>query len=324
MWRNVARSQAGVISRTQALTLGVTADRIKAHVRAGRWAQLTRGVYATFSGPPTRRSLMWAAVLRAGPGAVLSHHSAAEIQGLIEPSTGPIHVAIPAARTVERMAGVILHRSRRLGTSRHPSRALPQTRLEETVLDLTECASTLDEAMGWLARAVGARLTTPERLAGALALRRRVRWRRPLLAALTDVDDGCHSLLEVRYLHRVERPHGLPRADRQSPTTEGPRRYRDVHYREYRTVVELDGRATHPDYLKARDRRRDNAQTEAGNQPLCYGWSDVEDWPCDSAVQVGKVLRIGGWAGSPHPCGRPDCSVPPPSSAPASRRRGTR
>jgi hypothetical protein len=310
VWQKLAQSQAGVISRTQAVALGVTPDRIKANVLARRWTRLFRGVYATFSGPPSRRSLMWAAVLRAGPGAVLSHQSAAEIQGLMEPSTGPIHVTIPAARTVERMPGVVVHRSRRLATARHPSRSLPQSRIEETVLDLTQLASTLDEAMSWLARAVGGRLTTAKRLVAALALRGRVRWRRQLLAALTDVDDGCHSLLELRYLNQVERPHGLPRADRQSPTTGGPRRYRDVHYRKYRTVVELDGRAAHPESSKARDRRRDNAEAEAGNQSLTYGWSNVEDWPCDSAVQVGKVLQIGGWTGQPHACGRPDCTVP--------------
>jgi hypothetical protein len=282
---------------------------IKANVRARRWTRLFRGVYATFSGAPSRPSLVWAAVLRAGTGAVLSHHTAAEVQGLIDPSTGPIHVTVPASRAVDRIPGVIVHRSRRLAVSRHPSRALPQTRLEETVLDLTQAASTLDEAMGWLARAVGSRLTTPDRIATAVALRGRVRWRRPLLAALTDVDDGCHSLLELRYLNRVERPHGLPKADRQSPTTGVRRRYRDVHYRRYRTVVELDGRVAHPEYLKGRDRRRNNAETEAGNQPLTYGWSDVEDWPCESAVQVGAVLHTGGWTGEPHPCGRPDCAV---------------
>jgi hypothetical protein len=163
--------------------------------------------------------------------------------------------------------------------------------------------------MSWLARAVGARLTTPDRLAAALARRGRVRWRRPLLAALSDVDDGCHSLLEWHYLNRVERPHGLPRADRQSPTMGVRRRYRDVHYREYRTVVELDGRVAHPEHRRSLDRQRGNAETEDGNQPLCYGWGDVEESPCDSAVQVGKVLQSGGWSGQPHPCGRPDCAV---------------
>jgi hypothetical protein len=136
-----------------------------------------------------------------------------------------------------------------------------------------------------------------------------VRWRRPLLAALTEVEDGCHSLLELHYVNRVERPHGLPRGERQAPTGGPRRRYRDVLYRRYRTVVELDGSVAHPAYLRSRDMRRDNAETEAGNQPLGYGWGDVEDVPCDTAVQIGKVLQGGGWSSEPHPCGRPDCAV---------------
>jgi hypothetical protein len=301
-----------VVSRAQALAAGLTLDMIRANVRARRWTRLFRGVYATFTGAPSRRSLLWAAVLRAGPGAVLSHHTAAEVQGMNDPMATQIHVTIPDARTVDPIPGVVVHRSRRLDAIRHPSRALPQTRVEETVLDLTQSARSLDEAMGWLARAVGARLTTPDRLTAALMNRRRVRWRRPLMAALMDVDDGCHSLLEVRYARLVERAHGLPTADRQAPTnagSSGNRRYRDVYYRRYRTVVELDGRIAHPVERSALDMIRDNAEAEAGNKQLKYGWAAVEHTPCDAAAQVGTVLHRGGWTGQPHPCLRSDCAV---------------
>jgi Transcriptional regulator, AbiEi antitoxin len=309
VWETVARAQAGVITRAQVLAAGLTHDMIRANVQAGRWTRLCHGVYATFTGAPSRRSLTWAALLRAGPGAVLSHQTAAELQGLVEQATDPIHVTIPESRTVVQISGVVVHRSRRLAAACHPTRMPPQTRIEETVLDLTQSARSLDEAMSWLARAVGARLTTPERLAAVLAARSRVRWRRPLVAALTDVDDGCHSLLELHYVNRVERPHGLPRGERQSPTADGPLRYRDVLYREFRTVVELNGSVAHPEYLRSRDMRRDNVEAAGGNLPLSYGWGDVEELPCDAAVQVGTVLKIGGWTGEPHPCRRPGCAV---------------
>ena len=54
-----------------------------------------RGVYADFTGAPTREAQLWAALLRAGPGAVLSHWTAAERHGLAGQAQcgGPPHRA---------------------------------------------------------------------------------------------------------------------------------------------------------------------------------------------------------------------------------------
>jgi very-short-patch-repair endonuclease len=54
---------------------------IDALLRSGRWRPLYRGIYAAYTGTPPRESQLWAGVLRAGPGAALSHHTAAEIDG---------------------------------------------------------------------------------------------------------------------------------------------------------------------------------------------------------------------------------------------------
>jgi hypothetical protein len=56
---------------------------IKRRLERGRWQQLHWGVYAVFTGPPPRQAWLWAAVLRAGPGTVLSHLTAAELHGLL-------------------------------------------------------------------------------------------------------------------------------------------------------------------------------------------------------------------------------------------------
>jgi hypothetical protein len=93
--RYLARNQSGVVSRTQALRAGLSRDMIKFRVSSGRWRQLYPGVYATFTGVPTRRASLWAAVLSAGPGAVLSHETAAELQGLSDKPADSIHVTIP-------------------------------------------------------------------------------------------------------------------------------------------------------------------------------------------------------------------------------------
>ena len=281
---------------------------IEAKVAGGRWRRLFPGVYASFNGPPPRRSMLWAAVLRAGAGAMLSHETAAELAGLTERPSARIHITVPQRRTPARIAGVILHRSVRAAASRHPTRTPPQTRVEETVVDLTQTARCLDDALGWLARAVGARVTTAARLLDAMSERSRLRWRPTLVAALDDVDAGCHSLLELRFRHDVEQAHGLPRGDRQVPTNRmGRKTIDDVHYDDYHTTAELDGRAAHPDHLRWRDMRRDNAEVVSGRRPLRYGLGDIGQYPCHAAAQLARVLQLGGWPGTPRPCSRADC-----------------
>jgi very-short-patch-repair endonuclease len=299
--------QSGVLTRHQALTGGLTPDAIRARLAAGHWRRLYNGVYASFTGPPSRIAALWAAVLRAGRGAVLSHATAAELTGLLDEPAPAIHVTIPAARRVGRISGVIVHVSDRVAG--HPGRYPPRTRVEETVLDLASTCDSLDEAVGWLAKACGRRLTTAGRLEQAVRRRPRVRWRRELLAALEDVGQGTHSLLELRYLRAVERAHGLPSGVRQVVRSRpGGRYYDDVRYPDQHVQVELDGRAAHRELAAFRDFRRDNAAAQAGLTVLRYGWSDITRRPCEVAAQVAAILRRHGWRGTVRPC-CPTCTV---------------
>ena len=52
--RELARDQAGVVTRRQALDAGMSVGAIAARVRFGRWRRVHLGVYATFTGPLTR------------------------------------------------------------------------------------------------------------------------------------------------------------------------------------------------------------------------------------------------------------------------------
>jgi Transcriptional regulator, AbiEi antitoxin len=87
-WRSQLQAQAGVVSRQQALEAGFDEDAIERRLRSGAWRRLRRGVYATFTGALSREAKLWAAVLSAGPGAVLSHETAAEIHGLTDKPSG--------------------------------------------------------------------------------------------------------------------------------------------------------------------------------------------------------------------------------------------
>src|SRR5438309_573038 len=97
---SIAHSQSGAVSRPQLLDSGLRAQAIFRRLERGRWQQLYRGVYAVFTGPPPRETWLWAALLRAGPGAVLSHLSAAELHGLIDYPGESIFVTVPSARRV--------------------------------------------------------------------------------------------------------------------------------------------------------------------------------------------------------------------------------
>ncbi len=301
--------QRGMIAQWQAASAGLSSRTIEGFVRYGRWQRIHWHVYAAFTGKPSREAMLWAAVLRLGPYAILSHESAAELDGLADRPSEPIHLTVPAEQHFKPIRGIVVHRSSLIGQNRHPGLLPPRTMIEETVLDLTQAATTFDDAFAWAARACQRGLTTATLLRMRMDGRKRLRWRGELSRALPDVAAGVHSVLEYRYLRNVERAHGLPRADRQARSAQrGGAIFRDVLYRQYRVSVELDGRAAHPADTRWRDIRRDNTAAADGVVTLRYGWADVTQHPCEVATQVATVLRLRGWTTAPRPCRR-SCPV---------------
>jgi hypothetical protein len=193
--RPLVSRQGGVITRRQALATGLPATTVESWVQRGRWTRLARGIYVTSGGPPSREALLWAALLRAGPGAVLSHQTAAELCGLPPGGAPAIHVTVPARRNPARggtMPGVVVHRSDRAGRgggrvrpARASGRRPPHTRIDDTVIDLTQTSASFGEAFSWLGRAVVRGLTTPRQLSRSTAGRARLHWRAEIGAALS-------------------------------------------------------------------------------------------------------------------------------------------
>jgi hypothetical protein len=313
--------QYGVMARWQAPGVGLAEATIDTLLRQRRWRTLYRGVYAAFTGDPPRRCLLWAGVLRAGPGAVLSHYSAAELDGLTDRPSRVIHVTIGHDRQVRfsgaRSSGLALpiavHRTDRIDAIRHPVRTPPRTRIEDTILDLTQQSMSFDDAFGWLCKGCGRRLVTPQRLRAAAAKRGRVRWRDEICQALPLIADGVHSNLERYYVRDVEQAHGLPTARRQPRVTRMRSGllsaiYLDNEYEPFGVVVELDGDASHLVEDRWRDIHRDNSNARSGKVTLRFSYADVKDRPCEVATDVYGTLRSRGWDSSPHRCG-PRCSL---------------
>lgn len=318
--RNLASRQYGVVTRSQALRSGLTVGMIHFRVTSGWWRQVYPGVYTTFNGGLSHGARLWAAVLSAGPGAVLSHETAAELHQLADERARLIHVMIPEARHVKAAEGIRLHRSTRIVEAVQTQSYPPRTTVEETVLDLTQTARSFDDVCGWVTRAIARDLTDEAQLQAAMFKRSRLRWRADLHEILEAAVTGDHSVLEFRYHRDVEKAHGLPAPDRQVPfaATNGRRGRRDRVYQEYGVIVELDGRLAHPPENRSKDKKRDNAAAAAGQQSLRYDWDQVIRHPCTTAAEVAAVLRRHGWQGRPKPC-QPSCPVQ--RNLPAQRAR---
>src|SRR5918996_4736448 len=75
----LAARQHGCVALAQVRELGLSSTGVRSRVAAGKLHRLHRGVYAVGHPALPPRGLWMAAVLACGPGAVLSHRSAAAL-----------------------------------------------------------------------------------------------------------------------------------------------------------------------------------------------------------------------------------------------------
>jgi hypothetical protein len=186
--------------------------------------------------------------------------------------------------------------------------APPKIRVEDAALDVAAAARDELAAVAAVSDVVQRRLTTYAAIQRALAARSRLPRGRWLAAALEDLSTGANSVLELEYLRRVERAHGLPVPERQVVAHAGSRRTeRDVEYRRYGVVVELVGRAFHDD-ARSWDLDLDRDLAAAAHddvRSVRLGWGQVLRDACGTAHRIGILLARGGWEGRPTPC--PEC-----------------
>ncbi len=258
-----------------------------------RWTRLTEGVYFLGNTRPGVSARRWAALLACGEGAVLSHNTAADIYGFARSRwfTTRIEVSIPDERQEVAVPGVRVRRSRLLPGKATVHDGWPITTAADTVLDLVAEMRSPHDVVALLTDACRSKAVTAEEILKAMGRRKRQRHRQLVKDVLADVVGGVESLLEHKYLVRVERPHGLPQGRRQvKARAHGLPICEDVEYDEFETVVELDGRLGHEGSGRHRDRRRDNSGTRQGKATLRYGHADLEE-PCEAALEVATVLR---------------------------------
>jgi predicted transcriptional regulator of viral defense system len=133
----LAARQHGVVSVTQLLEIGLTHRMIDRRVACGWLHRIHHGVYAVGHPNISREGRWMAATLACGPGAVLSHRSAAAHLGIRDSSAALVEVSAPR-RCGHSRRGLKVHSGDTLSsTDVHVVRAIPCTTVTRTIFDLS-------------------------------------------------------------------------------------------------------------------------------------------------------------------------------------------
>lgn len=132
--RRLAEQQHGVVGRRQLIAAGLGSGAVQSRVKSGHLIPLHQGVFAVGHRRLTRYGEWMAATLACGPGAVLSHATAAHLWG-VRGSRRPIEVLRTSGH--RQPHGVRLHQTRLLPPADVTKMAgIPVTRIERTAVDM--------------------------------------------------------------------------------------------------------------------------------------------------------------------------------------------
>jgi very-short-patch-repair endonuclease len=263
--QRLAADQHGIVTRAQLLNAGVGPGTVDRWIKTGGLIVLHRGVFALGYLPPSPHARTMAAVLACGPGAVLSHRSAAHLWGLLR-YTGPIEIT---ARTRRRRPGVIVHESKLDDHEVTRHWGVPITTAARTLTDL---AHTLDPTS--LTRAVNdARLAHLLSLDDLTPKLRRRQTPRPTRSAFEDAFRTFCSR------HRLPQPQiNVIVAGYEV----------DAYWPASKLIAELDGEEYHHDFEA--DRAKDADLVEAGLRVVRLTWDRLTRQPKREAARFTRLL----------------------------------
>ncbi|WP_220187533.1 endonuclease domain-containing protein [Pseudonocardia pini] len=278
------RRQAGVISRAQAVAVGVSPDAVDRNLAARRWVPLHPRVYRDDAHPPSDAARVWAAVLWAGEGAVLSGVAAAWWQGIAPALAGPVAVTVPRRRSPRPRQGVTVRRRDLDPQDRTHRHGVAVTAPAFTVLDAAVELGTaggpfLDRALqtGVSFEAVSRAYSRNIGCHGSAAMH-------ALLVAAADRSASVAERLLVKHL-RAARLIGW----RCGHPVMGF--LLDLAFPEAKVAIEVDGWAWHLDAeRRQRDLWRQNVLVRAGWTVLRYTWQDLTTRPAAVLAEIGHAV----------------------------------
>lgn len=292
----LAGRQDGIVTFAQLRALGLGPTGIKRRVRAGRLHRLQRSVYAVGHPRISLDGRRLAAVMACGPGAALSHVSAAIVLGIRRGSEARFDVTTHE-RGRKPTAGIRLHRVRRpLGDAVTHVDGIPVTAVARTLLDLADVL-----APQQLARAVheaeALRILDVREVEAQLDGASGRRGAAKLAAALAEPSPGTtRSALEERFADLIA-ASGLPRPRLNVLVAARGRRFEvDALWPRERAIVELDGAVHRTRRSFHADRARDAALAAEGYVVVRLTWRRVTREPdgvCDELRRLLEVRRAG-------------------------------
>jgi hypothetical protein len=278
------------------LDLGLGPHGIAERIGTERLHRIHRGVYAV--GPARLRTEgCWlAGVLACGPGAVLSHRSAAALWEIRPSAAAAIDVTVPARSGRARRPGIRVHRSRRLPAEETAVvDGIPVTTVARTLLDLADVLPTQP-----LKRAIDE--SEYRGLFDLTSLRAVVegnpgRRGATVLALAREPPQRTRSELEVDFLAFC-RSHGIPQPV-VGATIAG---YEvDFSWPEALLVVETDGAAAHRTRSAFEsDRTRDRRTLRAGYDTVRLTSRALAEEGHEVARDLRELLRRRRGASAPR------------------------
>jgi hypothetical protein len=236
-----------------------------------------------------------AAILACGPGALLSHRTAAQLWGLLPPTSILPEVTRPMK--FRSRPGIVCHRAVIPPDERDVVSGIPVTSVHRTIFDLAAISGRrqVERAMNEAeVRGLTDRLSIPELLKRHPGARGSATLAE-LLAA--DGPSGVtRSELEERFLAFLD-AHALPRPALNAPLAVRGRYFViDCLWRDRRLAVELDGRATHGTAAAFEsDRERDRILQAEGWRTARITWRQLRDSPEAVAADLRRLLEISAY-----------------------------
>jgi len=275
---SIADLQGGVVTRAQALAVGLLQSEIGYLARRGAWEPIRRGVYAEADGGASVR--ISAALLAIGSRGVVSHGSAAALHSLDllrEPdATQTVLTVRPGQRGHKDLDGIHVHRA---GLPRwHVSEAngLPVTTVARTLVDLTRALSLRDGVVAMDAARHSGRVRL-EQLEEVLADCRGWPWIRRAASAVKLTDPAAESALES--LSRMFfSAHDIPAPVTQFVVRSGQRfiARTDFWWEEPRVAGEADGLGKYAALADLHAEKLRQERIEAlGIRVVRWTWNDI-------------------------------------------------